>query len=628
MGGEKLYSNLINLVTAKIRALILMKHPNHPDKIAIALLFILFSVSMCNMVKAQPGSVSAHIVSFIDNTSLSVRDVHTDCKGDIVYVGGTGSSAFSISPNTISTSYNGGNSDVFIVKIDSTGLPVWSTLLGGNLYDRAYAIEIDSAGFIYVAGRAGTGLSTTTCALQTNFAGDNNANSAYGIQDGFIAKITPDGSTVVWCTYIGCDGRGFVRDIDLDSQGNIWAGISNASPNFPHITSNAVQPTATATMNPALIKLSSNGETLLYGTFLSDGVATSAGPTTVRVDKNDNVYFLSHASANTIPVTQGVFQPGPAGNIDFVLSKFDSGGNLLFCTFLGGPGEEEVETHSLEIDTAGNPVVAAYTFGSGYPIVGNVVQTSFGGARDGVITKIAADGSAILASTYLGGTQVDELQGIGIDANNNIYVTGRTSSANFPVTTNTAYQSSPGGAFDGHISVLSPDLTTVLYATFVGGIGNEDLRTCHVDEYGKIHSGGNTASANFPILNAFNASLTGTLTGTAIVFRPDSLFHPSNVCSVSNSFTDPCLNTGSTNLNTNAKSFSLYPNPTSNVLTIDFGFNQNKNVRFKIYNLIGVLIQEVEAQQTTQINIADLPAGLYFVHSSDFLPHSHMFFKQ
>jgi hypothetical protein len=628
MGGEKLYSNLINLATAKTSTLILMKHPNHPGKIAIALLFILFSAFMCNMVKAQPGSVSAHIVSYIDNTSLSVRDVHTDCKGDIVYVGGTGSSAFAISPNTISTSYNGGNSDVFIVKIDSTGLPVWSTLLGGNLYDRAYAIEIDSAGFIYVAGRAGTGLSTTTCALQTNFAGDNNANSAYGIQDGFITKITPDGSTVVWCTYIGCDGRGFVRDIDLDSQGNIWAGISNASPNFPHITSNAVQPTATATMNPALIKLSSNGETLLYGTFLSDGVATSAGPTTVRVDKNDNVYFLSHASANTIPVTQDVFQPSPAGNIDFVLSKFDSGGNLLFCTFLGGPGEEEVETHSLEIDTAGNPIVAAYTFGSGYPIVGNVVQTSFGGARDGVITKIAADGSAILASTYLGGTQVDELQGIGIDANNNIYVTGRTASANFPVTTNTAYQSSPGGAFDGHISVLSPDLTTVLYSTFVGGIGNEDLRTCHVDEYGKIHSGGNTASANFPILNAFNASLTGTLTGTSIVFRPDSLFHPSNVCSVSNSFTDPCLNTGSTNLNTNAKQFSLYPNPTSNVLTIDFGFNQNKNVRFQIYNLIGVLLQEVEAEQTTQINIADLPAGLYFVHSSDFLPHSHMFFKQ
>lgn len=605
-----------------------MKHPNNLDNIAISLLFTLFSTIMCNMVKAQPGSVNAQIVSYLDNTSLSVRDVHTDCKGYIVYVGGTSSSAFAISPNTISTSYNGGNSDVFIVKIDSTGLPVWSTLLGGNLYDRAYAIEIDSAGFIYVAGRAGTGLITTTCALQTNFAGDNNANPAYGIQDGFITKITPDGSTVVWCTYVGCDGRGFVRDIDLDSKGNIWVGISNASPNFPHITSNAVQPTATATMNPALIKLSSNGETLLYGTFLSDGVASSAGPTTVRVDKNDNVYFLSHASANNIPVTQDVFQPNPAGKIDFVVSKFDSGGNLLFCSFLGGPGDEEVETHSLEIDTAGNPIVAAYTFGSGYPIVGNVVQSSFGGVRDGVITKIAANGSAILASTYLGGTQLDELQGIGIDANNYIYVTGRTASANFPVTKNTAYQSNLGGAHDGHISVLSPDLTAVLYSTFVGGIGNEDLRTCHVDEYGKIHSGGNTASANFPILNAFNASLTGTLTGTAVVFRPDLLFLPNNVCSVSNSFTDPCLNTGAINLNTKRRQFSLYPNPTSTVLTIDFGFKQNTKVRFKIYNLIGVLLQEVETEQTTQINISNLPAGLYFVHSSDFLLSSRMFFKQ
>ncbi len=600
----------------------------HFKILSIRITIILFSFLMNESIQAQPNTLTAEIVSYIANTNLSVRDVHTDCNGNIIYVGGNSSTAFAISPNTISSAYHGGNSDVFIVKIDSSGKPIWSTLFGGNLYDRAYAVEIDNAGFIYIAGRAGTGMVTTSCALQQKFAGDNNVNSAYGIQDGFITKITPDGSTIVWSTYIGCDGRGFVRDIDIDSKGNVWAGISNASPNFPYITNNAIQQKATASMNPALIKLSSDGKTLLYGTFLSDGVSTSSGPTTVRVDKNDNVYFLSHASTNKIPVTQGVFQPKAAGNIDFVISKFDSTGNLLFCSFLGGPGNEEVETHSLEIDTAGNAIVAAYTYASGYPIVGNVVQTTFEGLRDGVITKISADGKTIMASTYLGGDQTDEIQGIGVDKNDNIYVTGRTASTNFPVTKAIAYQQTIGGTYDGHISVLSSDLSKVLYSTFVGGTGNEDLRACHVDERGKVHSGGNTASTNFPILNAFNSSLTGTITGTALVFKPDLLFQNSNTCAISNSFINPCLNTSINEFENTEEISNVYPNPATNSLTINLANHQISNEHIQIFSPIGVLIKDVYCSQTTQISITDLSIGLYFIHFSNNSQQPIKFLKQ
>ncbi len=574
----------------------------------------LFALLIFNFLQGQPNSLSPSLISYIPNTNLSVRDVHTDCEGNIVYVGGTSSSAFSISPNTISSFYNGGNSDVFIIKVDASGLPLWSTLLGGNLYDRAYAVEIDSAGFIYVAGRAGTGLPVTTCALQQNFSGDNNPNSAYGKQDGFITKITPDGSTIVWSTYIGCDGRGFVRDIDIDSEGNIWAGISNASPNFPHITENAIQTTTTASMSPALIKISADGTTLLYGTFLSDGVSTSAGPTTVRVDKKDNVYFLCHASKNKIPVTNGVFQPKVSGKIDFVIAKFDRNGSLLYCSFLGGPGNEEVETHSLEIDTAGNAIVAAYTSASGYPIVGNVVQTTFGGMIDGVLTKISSDGSTILASSYLGGTLVDEIQGIGVDANNNIYVTGRTSSTDFPIKTSTAFQPNFGGANDGHISVLSPDLSSILYATFIGGTGNEDIRTCHVDEFGKLHAGGNTASSNFPVFNGFHSILTGSLTGTALIFNPDMLSLPNTNCRINNEYKDPCLNTSVNEMAEDNKTLIIYPNPVTNNLTITLPDNQVTEEIIQIYNVLGILMEEIKIKQSVDINSTEYKAGLYFIH--------------
>jgi hypothetical protein len=577
---------------------------------------------------AQPGTLSPHIISYISNTSLSVRDVHTDCEGNIIYVGGTGSKTFVISPNTISTIYNGGASDVFLVKVDSNGNALWSTLLGGYLYDRAYAVEIDHSGYIYVAGRAGPGLVTSECALQKSFAGDNNPNSAYGIQDGFITKITPDGSTIVWSTYIGGGGRGFVRDIDLDSEGNIWAGISNASPDFPHITNNALQPVATASMNAALIKLSSNGDSLLYGTFLSDGVSASAGPTTVRVDKQDNVFFLCHGSVNAIPVTPGVFQPLPAGNNDFVLAKFNANGGLIFCSFLGGPGNEEVETHSLEVDTAGNAIVAAYTYGAGYPVVGNVIQTTFGGVRDGVVSVIAADGSALLASTYLGGSQIDELQGVAVDRNNHIYVAGRTASADFPVSANNAFQSTLGGNQDGHISVLSADLSSVLYATFIGGSNNEDLRCCHVDEQGKVHSGGNTASTNYPIFNAFNSSLTGSLTGTAVVLEPEILTIPEIDCAIMNGYADPCLNSSSSTLPKPDQSLRLFPNPVGAILKIPFPVHRNMALMVQIYTISGMIIKELTINQTTHIDVSDWPSGPYVVHYLHATIPSMVFIKE
>lgn len=184
-----------------------------------------------------------------------------------------------------------GSSDAFVVKVDTNGSVVWSTLLGGSLYDRAYSVEIDSAGFIYVAGRAGPGLQTTVCALQTDFIGDNNPNPAYGIQDGFVTKLTPDGRSIVWSTYIGCDGMGFVRDIDLDAEGNVWAAMSVVSPQFPYITPGAVQTTATYPLNAALVKLSGDGSKLLFGTFLADGEHEGAGPQYARISTTMCFFF-------------------------------------------------------------------------------------------------------------------------------------------------------------------------------------------------------------------------------------------------------------------------------------------------------------------------------------------------
>lgn len=490
-------------------------------------------------MSAQTDTLLPVWVSYIANTSLSVRDVHSDCAGNVIYVGGTGATAFQGTPGTLHPTYLGGNSDAFVVKVNPSGQVLWATLLGGNQYDRAYAVEVDSAGFIYVAGRAGNGFQTTECALQKTFAGDTDANPAYGVQDGFVAKITPDGKQLVWATYVGDTGRGFIRDIDLDSKGNVWAAMSTAAPSFPYTTANAVQHNATFFRNPALVKIASDGKSILFGTFLADGVV-DGGATTLRVDQHDNVYFLAQASATTIPITPGAFQPTPGGGLDFSVSKFDPAGNLLFCSFLGGSGTEEMETHSLEVDGAGNAIVAAYSMSANYPVVGSVIQTVRKGTHDGVVTKIAANGSSILYSTYLGGSQLDGIEGVGIDAQDRIYVTGNTTSPDFPVTPATAYQSTHAGAGDGYLAMLAPDLSSVLYATFVGGSGGDQLRTCHVDKWGQVYAGGVTGSTNLPVFNAFQTTLTGTSAGIAVNLKPASGIEPSHNCVITNNFTDPC----------------------------------------------------------------------------------------
>jgi hypothetical protein len=567
----------------------------------------LFHLSICGQI----DSLHPVLISYIPNTSLGARDVHTDCKGNIIYVGGTSATSFECTPGSINSAYLGGSSDAFVIKVDTNGVILWSTLLGGPMYDRAYAVEVDSAGYIYVAGRAGPGMQTSACALQRIFAGDNNPNTAYGIQDGFVTKITPDGKSIVWCTYIGCDGRGFVRDIDLDSKGNVWVAISVASPQFPYITAGAVQMMASYPLNAALVKLSEDGNKILFGTFMADGVH-EGGPTTVRVDQYDNVFFLSLASANSMPITPGAFQQTVAGDGDFVISKFNAFGDLLFCSFLGGSGQEEVETHSLEVDSYGNAIVAAYTYAStDYPVTANAVQKMYKGKREGVITKIAADGSAILASTYLGGIQLDEIEGIGIDAGDTIYVTGSTGSQDFPITSTPAYQSVQGGGKDGYIAVLTPDLSQILYATFIGGSAGDLLRSCHVDGRGKVYAAGASGSTDFPLYNAFFPSLTGSNTGIAVTFTQLDTNLPSPSCQINNSFIDPCFLNGTTELET--FEMIVYPNPVSTSFSIS-GIAVGDSIRIDLLDLHGrILFTEQNIYAGQEFYVGHLPAGIYFI---------------
>ena len=103
-----------------------------------------------------------------------------------------------------------------------------------------YAVEVDKQGYVYVGGRAGDGFPTTEGAIQPNFGGDSDINRAYGPQDGFIAKLSPSGKQLIWATYFGGNDGSFFRDIDIDSQGNVYGAMTRVSSPNPHITPGAL----------------------------------------------------------------------------------------------------------------------------------------------------------------------------------------------------------------------------------------------------------------------------------------------------------------------------------------------------------------------------------------------------
>jgi hypothetical protein len=182
-------------------------------------------LSLASLAAVPAPAPDSYAVAFSTyfggNDFEQVRDVTTDSAGNIYITGGTGSTNFPTTAGAYQRTHKGWF-DIFVVKFNPAGQVVWSTLLGGPNYDRAYGIEVDNAGFVYLSGRSGPGFPTTAGVLQTTYQGYN-TGSAYGQQNAFITKMKPDGSGLVWSTYFGTAGMN--RDFDINrATGEIWRG--------------------------------------------------------------------------------------------------------------------------------------------------------------------------------------------------------------------------------------------------------------------------------------------------------------------------------------------------------------------------------------------------------------------
>lgn len=441
------------------------------------------------------------------------RDVVTDSAGNIYVTGGTDSADFLTTAGAYDRTANG-NVDVFVIKLDPTGQSIiWSTLLGGPNYDRAYAIELDSANNVIVGGRAGAGFPTTSGVVQKVFAGDTDPESLYGLQDGFLAKLSADGTQLLWATYWGTGDRGIVRDFAVDAADNVYPASSiEAGHSSQHITAGTFHTTPAGGRDGLVAKLNATAGAVLWCTYIG-GTGNETGTPSIRAD-DTGVYYLAHSISTDALTTAGAYDRSANGGTDMYVAKLaPNGASLLWATYLGGAANEFTETHGLAVDGQHNVYVAATTLSANFPTTPGVLQPHYGGSGgagtgqgtnypgDGFVAKLSSGGTQLMASTYLGGTLGEGVEGVSVGADGSVYVSGATFSSNFPATADAA-QPSNHGSGDMFAARLSADFTQILYATYAGGSALDYARSSIFDGATRFVILGETEATNFPTHSA------------------------------------------------------------------------------------------------------------------------------
>jgi len=422
--------------------------------------------------------------------------------------------------------------EAFVTKLNPTGSAlVYSTYLGGPGCAIGTSIAIDSAGSAYVTGSAGPGFPTTAQAFQTSYGGSGNTS----LGDAFVAKLNATGTALVYSTYVGGFSGDIANGIALDAGGNAYIIGQTFSDDFPTVPPGGLC-SDQSNSSDFVTKLNADGSALAYSTCLGkpdigSGVAVdsagnayvtgfgSAGATTsatgnctpdggyaakinsdgttsfvdcfpgtglaIAVDSSGNSYLTGSTTSLDFPTTPGVVQatcnPTCAinGFSDAFVMKLDAAGTgLLYSTYLGGSGNDLGS--GIAVDPSGNAYVIGSTPSADFPLANPTQGTLAGGTDtgDAFVTEVNASGSALLFSTFLGGSKDEVGTGIALDTAGSIYVTGSTASADFPVTT-ASFQTTFGGppGVPGDAFVVKFWFSRFFYCCIDTGTGHRESRS-------------------------------------------------------------------------------------------------------------------------------------------------------
>jgi hypothetical protein len=355
--------------------------------------------------------------------------IFVDNSGNAYVTGYTYSTDFPVIGGGFQTT-NAGGYDAFVTKFNSDGTDLlYSTFIGGSEFDYAESIVVDNSGSAYITGYT-TGsddFPVTSGAYQTSIAGGHEV---------FVSKLNPLGSDLVYSTFVGGSSMDQSSSIAIDADGNAYITGSANSTDFP-TTIGAFQPTSAGYPDIFVTKLNAYGTNLIYSTFLG-GLNSDEGNSIV-VDSAGNAYITGSTYSPDYPVTSNAFQTTNAGEYDIIVTKLNSeGSDLVYSTYIGGSGDEEAA--SISLDNSNHAYITGNTDSENFPTISNSFQPDYADSVDAFVTKLSIEGTSLVYSTYLGGTDFDYGYSIFVDSAGNTYVTGTTYSHNYPIS-NGVYQS-------------------------------------------------------------------------------------------------------------------------------------------------------------------------------------------
>jgi hypothetical protein len=388
----------------------------------------------------------------------------------------------------------------FVTKVVPNGASLaFSTRFGGVVdnefvsREQVEAVAIGGDGSAYIVGTTdAVNFPTTPGSVDPVF--DNGVFGDIPEYNTFVTKVSADGATLVYSTYLGGLRDDIGHDIAVDASGAAFVVGTTNSPDFP--TTPGAYDTGAASLYDAFVtKLSPDGSSLVYSTLLGDLDNDAAQSVAVGTG---GVACVAGAAGAGFPTTSGAYDTTWNGNGDVFVAKVSADGtSLVRSTFVGGSSEDGAA--ALALDAQGAVYVTGQTRSSNFPVSSGA---AYAGNADAFVAKLDADLGALIYARFLGGTALDEAVGIAVDGAGQAVLTGNTSSAGFPVTPgafDTSYNGGDAyGGGDAFVTKLTADGAAVAYSTFLGGGDADAAGDVATDAAGSAWIVGETGSADFP----------------------------------------------------------------------------------------------------------------------------------
>jgi hypothetical protein len=378
---------------------------------------------------------------------------------------------------------------------------VTSTYLGGSDSEAPYAVALDSAGAVYVAG-------------YTRSADFPPTVQKLPRQDIFVTKFAPGGRTLVYSAFFpyGLFSDFCMVSMAVDVKGAVYLTGKTESRQFP--LKNALQTTLKGKGDAVILKLAPSGKSLVYSSYLG-GSSEECG-FGLAVDADGAAYIGGFTFSKDFPVKHA-FQAGGGGvrPDGFVTKVAADGKSLVYSTYFGSA--TGTVCVSLAVDGAGAAYLTGWTKNHSFPLKGAFQKAFGGGSTDAFVAKLAPTGDSLVFSSYLGGTGYDSGWAVAVDGAGAAYIAGATDGS-FPV--HNAFQKTRKGGYDGFVAKVALDGKSLVYATYLGGHGDDQAVRIAVDETGAAYVAGQTESVDFPVKNPYQMARKGSADGYLTIVAP------------------------------------------------------------------------------------------------------------